>query len=105
MKQTVALMLTPAAVAASIARMPAARGRELDLHVRGEAREPQPLLEHALGVRVVRRVGLDRQPALAPALADEHRLEHGRTADRHLLDHRPGDVGLGPRRVGRGQLA
>ena len=75
---------------------PGPRRRELDLDVRGEPREPEPLLEHPLGVRVVRRVGLERQPALAAALAHEDRLEHGGAADGHLLDHGPGDVGLGP---------
>ena len=75
---------------------PGPRRGELDLDVRRQAREAEPLLEHPLGVRVVRRVRLDRQPALAPALAHEHRFEHGGAADGHLLDHGPGDVGLGP---------
>ena len=55
---------------------PRARGRELDLHVRGEGREPEPLLEHQLGVAIVRGVRLERQPALAAAFPDEDRLEH-----------------------------
>ena len=49
------------------------RGRELDLDVRRERAEPDPLLRHALGVAVVGRVGLERQPALPPVLALEHR--------------------------------
>ena len=78
--------------------------RELDLDVRGEARETDPLLEHPFGVRVVGRVRLHRQAALAPTFSDEDRLEHGRAADGHLLDHGPGDLDLGPGRVCRGQL-
>ena len=78
--------------------------RELDLDVRGEAREADPLLEHPFGVRVVGRVRLHRQAALAATLAHEDRLEHGGAADGHLLDHGPGDLDLGPGRVRRGQL-
>src|ERR1019366_10746507 len=70
--------------------------RELDLDVRGNAGEPDALLEHPLGVRVVLRVRLQGQPALVPALTPEDRFEDARAPDCHLLDECPGDVRLRP---------
>ena len=75
---------------------PGLSGGKLDLDVRGKSREMPPLFEHSLGVRVVRRVRLDRKPALATTLANKHGLEHGRTTYGHLVDDGPGQIGLGP---------
>src|ERR1035437_1711006 len=83
---------------------PCAGRRELDLDVRGQPGEPDALLEHSLGVRVVLRVRLHGQPALVPTLAPEDRLEDARASDCHLLDECPRDIRLRPDRILEGKL-
>src|ERR1022692_1283858 len=58
----------------------AGRHRELDVDVRGEPGEPHALLDHARRVAVVRRVRLDRLPALPGVLALKHGQQRRRAA-------------------------
>ena len=81
------------------------RRRELDLDVLREAAKTNGLLDHAVAVRVVGRVRLNRKPASASGGSLMNGRERRRPANGHGLDDRPGQLDFGPSGIGHRELA
>ncbi len=98
---TVALMLMPSAVAASIAGMPALVAGILTIMFGARPSKRRACSTIASAIAVEPRVGLDRQPPVAALMRRERRQQQRGGVGRQPFHRRPPDLILG----GRGHVA